>query len=71
MLLTGEWWNINPIAVIDEVVLTGGAPNLSDAYINGQPGDMFRCSNSGIKFLLSYRLQSAYINCYIEGRIRN
>jgi laccase len=51
---TGEWWNDNPIAVIDEAVLTGGAPNLSDAYtLNGQPGDLFPCSSSGMKLLLS------------------
>eukprot|EP00253_Pinus_taeda_P019160 PITA_19160 len=44
----GEWWNANPIAVIDEAVRTGGATNLSDAFtINGQPGDLFNCSTSG------------------------
>eukprot|EP00253_Pinus_taeda_P036153 PITA_36153 len=47
-IVIGEWWNANPIAVIDEAVRTGGAPNLSDAFtINGQPGDLFNCSTSG------------------------
>jgi len=44
-IIIGEWWNSDPIAVIDEALLTGGAPNLSNAYtINGQPGDLYNCS---------------------------
>nr|GEW72282.1 putative laccase [Tanacetum cinerariifolium] len=43
MLGEGEWWEANPIDVIKEA--TGGAPNVSDAYtINGQPGDLYKCS---------------------------
>eukprot|EP00253_Pinus_taeda_P000936 PITA_00936 len=46
-IIIGEWWNGDPIAVINEAISTGGAPNLSDAYtINGQPGDLYRCSRS-------------------------
>jgi len=46
-LVIGEWWNNNPVAVIDAAVLTGGAPNLSDTFtINGQPGDLLPCSSS-------------------------
>ncbi|GJZ05882.1 laccase-12-like protein isoform X2 [Tanacetum coccineum] len=38
VIILGEWWNVNPLAVIREAMRTGGAPNVSDAYtINGQP----------------------------------
>ncbi|GKA55752.1 laccase-12-like protein, partial [Tanacetum coccineum] len=43
--MLGKWWDANPIDVIKEA--TGGAPNVSDAYtINGQPGDLYKCSPS-------------------------
>ncbi|GJU19354.1 laccase-12-like protein [Tanacetum coccineum] len=45
VVILGEWWNANPLAVIREAMRTGGAPNISDAYtINGQPGDLYNCS---------------------------
>ncbi|KAJ3703146.1 hypothetical protein LUZ61_006851 [Rhynchospora tenuis] len=45
-VLLGEWWNANPIDVINEAQRTGAAPNVSDALtINGQPGDLFNCSS--------------------------
>ncbi|PIA36905.1 hypothetical protein AQUCO_03200101v1, partial [Aquilegia coerulea] len=44
-LLLGEWWNANPIHVVNQALRTGTAPNVSDAYtINGQPGDLYNCS---------------------------
>ncbi|PIA64354.1 hypothetical protein AQUCO_00100081v1 [Aquilegia coerulea] len=44
-LLLGEWWNVNPIHVVNRALRTGTAPNVSDAYtINGQPGDLYNCS---------------------------
>jgi laccase len=47
-ILLGEWWNANPIDVINEAQRTGAAPNVSDALtINGQPGDYFNCSSDG------------------------
>lgn len=46
-IIIGEWWNKDPVTVINQAVLTGGAPNLSDAFtINGQPGDLYPCSTS-------------------------
>ncbi|KAK9154042.1 hypothetical protein Sjap_001522 [Stephania japonica] len=45
-ILLGEWWNANPIDVINQAKKTGAAPNISDAYtINGQPGDLYSCSS--------------------------
>ncbi|GLJ52121.1 hypothetical protein SUGI_1108570 [Cryptomeria japonica] len=45
LIQLGEWWNSNPIDVIDEAIRTGGPPNISDAFtINGEPGDLYPCS---------------------------
>ncbi|CAN4101082.1 unnamed protein product [Withania somnifera] len=47
-VLLGEWWNRDIIAVQRQSQFTGAAPNISDAYtINGQPGDLYRCSSQG------------------------
>ncbi|PKU67983.1 Laccase-3 [Dendrobium catenatum] len=45
-VILGEWWNSNPIDVIRQALKTGAAPNNSDAFtINGQPGDLYKCSS--------------------------
>ncbi|OVA17721.1 Multicopper oxidase [Macleaya cordata] len=45
-ILLGEWFNANVVEVEEESLVTGGAPNISDAYtINGRPGDLFPCSS--------------------------
>ncbi|XP_057548727.1 laccase-3-like [Amaranthus tricolor] len=45
-LILGEWWNRDPMQVLRQSMITGAAPNVSDAYtINGQPGDLYRCSS--------------------------
>ncbi|KAJ6361033.1 hypothetical protein OIU77_004960 [Salix suchowensis] len=47
-ILLGEWWDRNPMDVLKLADFTGAAPNISDAYtINGQPGDLYRCSKQG------------------------
>ncbi|XP_064970920.1 laccase-24-like isoform X2 [Musa acuminata AAA Group] len=44
-IVLGEWWKANVVDVADEAFLTGGNPNISDAFtINGQPGDSYECS---------------------------
>jgi laccase len=46
-IMIGEWWNRDPISVVNQANLTGAAPNISDAFtINGQPGDLYPCSAS-------------------------
>eukprot|EP00253_Pinus_taeda_P017829 PITA_17829 len=46
-ILLGEWWNRNPMDVVNQATQTGAAPNVSDAFtINGQPGDLYKCSTS-------------------------
>lgn len=50
---TGEWWNRDPVQVIRQAARTGAAPNVSDAYtINGQPGDLYNCSQQGLCFYI-------------------
>ncbi|KAK9940580.1 hypothetical protein M0R45_017234 [Rubus argutus] len=44
-IMFGEWWNVDPEAVISEALQTGKGPNVSDAYtINGLPGPLYNCS---------------------------
>ncbi|XP_062172953.1 laccase-2-like [Alnus glutinosa] len=44
-IIFGEWWNVNPEAVIRQALQTGAGPNVSDAYtINGLPGPLYNCS---------------------------
>ncbi|KAI4352806.1 hypothetical protein L6164_007024 [Bauhinia variegata] len=47
-IIFGEWWKNDVWKVYTEFRRTGGSPNNSDAItINGQPGDLYPCSNSG------------------------
>ncbi|XP_074584971.1 laccase-3-like [Curcuma longa] len=44
-VILGDWWNEDPVRVIERALRTGADPNVSDALtINGQPGDLYRCS---------------------------
>ncbi|GAB2282685.1 hypothetical protein Dimus_017223 [Dionaea muscipula] len=46
-IILGEWWNANVVDVLSEALATGGAPNISDAFlVNGQPGDLYPCSSN-------------------------
>ncbi|KAF3791490.1 Laccase-14 [Nymphaea thermarum] len=46
----GEWWTINVMEMFLGRVRDGGEFNNSDAYtINGQPGDIYSCSEAGKK----------------------
>ncbi|XP_022860964.1 laccase-3-like [Olea europaea var. sylvestris] len=49
-IILGEWWDRNINDVMRQALFTGAAPNVSDAYtINGQPGDLYRCSSKATK----------------------
>lgn len=49
--ITGEWFNSDPEAIINQALQTGGGPNVSDAYtINGHPGPLYNCSAKGVKY---------------------
>ncbi|KAH0667164.1 hypothetical protein KY285_028370 [Solanum tuberosum] len=44
-IIFGEWWNANTEAVINQALVTGAGPNVSDSYtINGLPGPLYNCS---------------------------
>ncbi|KAH7439619.1 hypothetical protein KP509_04G068900 [Ceratopteris richardii] len=44
-IVLGEWWNANVEDIIAEALDSGGGYNISDALtINGQPGDLYNCS---------------------------
>ncbi|XP_020086057.1 laccase-10-like isoform X2 [Ananas comosus] len=46
-IIFGEWFNVDPEAVIAQALRTGGSPNVSDAYIiNGLPGPLYNCSSN-------------------------
>ena len=60
---TGEWWNRNPIDVVNQATRTGAAPNVSDAFtINGQPGDLYQCSSSGTFLAALMHLQTKILH---------
>ncbi|KAF7820579.1 laccase-15-like [Senna tora] len=43
----GEWWKQDIVQVFNDFRTNGGDPVPSDAYtINGQPGDLYPCSNT-------------------------
>ncbi|XP_021600644.1 laccase-15 [Manihot esculenta] len=47
-VILGEWWKRDVMEVFMEFLMTGGGPQVSDAFtINGQPGDLNPCSRSG------------------------
>ena len=57
MLPVASWFKGDVMAIIDEALTTGGDPNVSDAFtINGQPGDLYECSNGKYKELYIYIL---------------
>nr|GME04577.1 laccase-14-like [Ipomoea batatas] len=60
-IILGEWWKSDIQAVLDQFLATGGDPNTSDAYlINGQPGDLYPCSNND-----TYKLTVEYGKTYL------
>ncbi|URE36070.1 Multicopper oxidase [Musa troglodytarum] len=44
-IIFGEWFSVDPEAIIAQALRTGAGPNISDAYtINGLPGPLYNCS---------------------------
>ncbi|KAK2430419.1 laccase [Trifolium repens] len=47
-ILLGEWFDRDPMSLLRQTQFTGAPPNVSVAYtMNGQPGDLYRCSSQG------------------------
>ncbi|KAG2552989.1 hypothetical protein PVAP13_9KG493900 [Panicum virgatum] len=45
-IIFGEWFNVDPEAIIAQALKTGAGPNISDAFtINGLPGPLYNCSS--------------------------
>ncbi|GLT64094.1 hypothetical protein SLA2020_366070 [Shorea laevis] len=56
-----EWFKGDVMAIIDDALATGGDPNVSDAFtLNGQPGDLYNCSNA-----TTYHLAVEYGKTYL------
>ncbi|EOY17440.1 Laccase 14, putative isoform 3 [Theobroma cacao] len=52
-IVFASWYKSNVMDVLNESLQTGGDPNVSDAYtINGEPGDLYDCSNETMYSLL-------------------
>ncbi|XVF63225.1 hypothetical protein PTKIN_Ptkin09bG0070800 [Pterospermum kingtungense] len=52
-IVFASWYKSNVMDVLDESLATGDDPNVSDAYtINGEPGDLYDCSNETMYSLL-------------------
>jgi laccase len=68
-IILGEWWKKDVMEVLNLFRQTGGDPNISDALtINGQPGDLYPCSKSGVWFMhchlerhLTWGMEMAFI----------
>ncbi|XP_044510717.1 putative laccase-9 [Mangifera indica] len=45
-IILGSWFKADVMAMIQNAIATGSTPSNSDAFtINGQPGDLYECSN--------------------------
>ncbi|GMH28977.1 hypothetical protein Nepgr_030820 [Nepenthes gracilis] len=60
-IILAEWWNANVNDVLSQALASGGAPNISDAYlVNGQPGDLYNCSKNG-----TYKIEVTHGKTYL------
>ncbi|KAJ4848421.1 hypothetical protein Tsubulata_039262 [Turnera subulata] len=60
-IILGEWWKQNISDLYETALQSGGEPNISDALtINGQPGDLYPCSQPG-----TFRLTVEYGKTYM------
>ncbi|XVE55071.1 hypothetical protein DITRI_Ditri03aG0131600 [Diplodiscus trichospermus] len=52
-IVFSSWYKSDVMAVLQKSIATGDDPNVSDAYtINGEPGDLYDCSNETMYSLL-------------------
>ena len=69
-MFPGEWFNVDPEAIISQALQTGGGPNVSDAYtLNGLPGPLYNCSAQGTKAtiffpsIIAFGVDSSLVGC--------
>ncbi|XP_065853315.1 laccase-17-like [Euphorbia lathyris] len=71
-ILFGEWFNVDPEAIIAQALQTGGGPNVSDAYtINGLPGPLYNCSSSKDTFRLKVKPGKTYLLRLINAALND
>ncbi|KAM2625156.1 hypothetical protein TB1_032047 [Malus domestica] len=70
-ILLGEWFNVDPEAVINQALQTGGGPNASDAFtINGLPGPLYNCSSKDV-FKLKVKPGKTYLLRLINAALND
>ncbi|KAJ7947622.1 Laccase [Quillaja saponaria] len=70
-IIFGEWFNVDPEAIIKEALYTGDGPNVSDAYtINGHPGPLYNCSTQDT-FRLKVKPRKTYLLRLINAAVND
>uniref|UniRef100_M8AZY6 Laccase n=1 Tax=Aegilops tauschii TaxID=37682 RepID=M8AZY6_AEGTA len=70
-IILGEWWKANVSHILEEALRTGSGINISDATtINGQPGDLFPCSEENT-FKVSVKSGKTYLLRIINAGLTN
>ncbi|KAK8540160.1 hypothetical protein V6N12_046451 [Hibiscus sabdariffa] len=70
-IMFGEWFNVDPEAIISQALQTGGGPNVSDAYtINGLPGLLYNCSFKDT-YKLKVKLGKTYLLRLINAALND
>ncbi|XP_062083516.1 laccase-17-like [Humulus lupulus] len=70
-IIFGEWWSADTEAIIDQALLNGGGPNVSDAYtINGLPGPLYN-SSSEDTFKLKVKPGKTYLLRLINAALNS
>ncbi|XP_072985694.1 laccase-10-like [Typha latifolia] len=71
-IIFGEWFNVDPEAVIAQSLQTGAGPNVSDAYtINGLPGPLYNCSTTKDTFKLKVKAGKTYLLRMINAALND
>ncbi|PON76101.1 Laccase [Trema orientale] len=70
-IILGEWFNVDPEAVINQALQTGAGPNVSDAFtINGFPGPLYNCSSNDT-FKLRVKAGKTYLLRLINAALND
>ncbi|CAL9039011.1 unnamed protein product [Musa banksii] len=71
-VIFGEWFNVDPEAIIAQALRTGAGPNISDAYtINGLPGPLYNCSKKADTFELKVKPGKTYLLRMINAALND
>ncbi|KAL4605040.1 hypothetical protein ACB092_09G000100 [Castanea dentata] len=70
-IIFGEWFNVDPEAIISQALQTGAGPNVSNAYtINGFPGPLYNCSTKDT-FKLKVKAGKTYLLRIINAALND